>query len=144
MNLDEKLICLRKRQKLSQAEAAERLNVSRQAISRWETGIAEPSADNLRCLSKLYRVPVDHLLHDDMDLPGDEVHTAQASAVPLKPRGMTMIKVSALISLLLLAAVLALGILHIREMRDEEITPIGDMKSERQDDPPAGTFSLGW
>ena len=45
MKLNEKLVSLRKAQKLNQAQAAEALNVSRQAISTWETGAVLPSAD---------------------------------------------------------------------------------------------------
>lgn len=69
MELNEKLVSLRKIQKLNQAQAAEALNVSRQAISNWETGAVLPSTDSLKALSRLYQVPVDHLLNDDTDLP---------------------------------------------------------------------------
>ena len=58
MTLGEKLVHLRKGLGLSQLEAAEKLNVSRQAISRWEVGAAVPSVDNLKYLSELYGVPV--------------------------------------------------------------------------------------
>ena len=44
---------------------AEALDVSRQAISNWETGAVLPSTDNLISLSQLYQVPVDHLLNND-------------------------------------------------------------------------------
>ena len=54
MELKEKLVDLRKKKGLSQAELAEAINVSRQAISRWEVGSAIPSADNLMWLSKFY------------------------------------------------------------------------------------------
>ena len=54
MKLNEKLVSLRKAQKLNQAQAAEALNVSRQAISTWETGAVLPSADSLKALSRLY------------------------------------------------------------------------------------------
>ena len=50
MKLADKLVCLRKKQGLSQLKLAEIMNVSRQAISRWETGIAVPSAENLKYL----------------------------------------------------------------------------------------------
>lgn len=69
MTLGEKLVFLRKELGLSQLEAAEKLNVSRQAISRWEVGAAMPSVDNLKYLSELYGVPVDVLLDDGQDLP---------------------------------------------------------------------------
>lgn len=45
-------------------ELAEKLNVSRQAISRWEVGAAVPTTDNLKVLSELYGVSVDYLLND--------------------------------------------------------------------------------
>ena len=41
MNLSEKILLLRKQQGLSQEALAERLGVSRQAVSRWETGVSQ-------------------------------------------------------------------------------------------------------
>ena len=69
MECREKLIRLRKKQGLTQLELAEAVNVSRQAISKWEVGIATPSIENLRSLSTFYGVPVDLLLNDELDLP---------------------------------------------------------------------------
>lgn len=54
MNITEKLILLRKSKGISQEELAEKLDVSRQAISRWETGTALPDANNILALSKLW------------------------------------------------------------------------------------------
>ena len=56
MELSEKLTTLRKSKGLSQLELAEAINVSRQAISRWEVGTATPSAENLKCLSEYYEI----------------------------------------------------------------------------------------
>ena len=67
MSLAEKLVTLRKRKGLTQMELAELLNVSRQAISRWEVGAAVPSTDNLRFLGDLYGVQIDYLLNDDAE-----------------------------------------------------------------------------
>ena len=53
MSLTEHLIAARKRAALSQGEVAEALGVSRQAVSRWENGLALPSTDNLARLSRL-------------------------------------------------------------------------------------------
>ena len=66
MELNEKLLSLRKKNKLTQAQVSETLDVSRQAISNWETGAVLP--DNLLALSRLYQVPLDHLLNGDTDL----------------------------------------------------------------------------
>ena len=68
MELNEKLISLRKKNKLTQSQVSETLDVSRQAISNWETGAVLPSTDNLLALSRLYQVPLDHLLNGDTDL----------------------------------------------------------------------------
>lgn len=71
MNLSEKLILLRKEKGVSQAELAELMNVSRQAISRWETGAAVPSAENLKYLRSLYNVSLDYLFNDAADEPDE-------------------------------------------------------------------------
>lgn len=65
MELRDKLILLRKEKELSQADLAEILNVSRQAISRWEVGTSVPSMDKLSALSRLYNVSVDSLMRPD-------------------------------------------------------------------------------
>lgn len=65
MNLSDKLFSLRKKQGLSQEALAEKLNVSRQAVSRWENGSAQPDASNILQLSKLFDVTADYLLNDD-------------------------------------------------------------------------------
>lgn len=72
MSLAEKLVALRKQKGLTQMELAEKLNVSRQAISRWEVGSAVPSTDNLKTLGDLYGVSVDYLLSDIADNVEDQ------------------------------------------------------------------------
>ncbi|MBE6115016.1 MAG: helix-turn-helix transcriptional regulator [Erysipelotrichaceae bacterium] len=73
MKFEEKLVMLRKKNGLSQEELADRLGVSRQAISRWELGSTIPDATNLLHLSELFHVSIDYLLHDeyesDQDIP---------------------------------------------------------------------------
>lgn len=65
MQLSEKLVKLRKAKGLSQLKLAEMMDVSRQAVSRWEAGKAAPSTDNLKYLGSLYDVPLEYLLYDD-------------------------------------------------------------------------------
>ena len=69
MKLEEKLISLRKEKGLSQMKLAEMMNVSRQAISRWEVGATVPSTDNLKFFGNLYGVSLEYLLHDDAPKP---------------------------------------------------------------------------
>ena len=65
MKLSDKLIKLRKEKGWSQEFFAEELDVSRQAISRWENGTALPDAQNILRISKLFNVSADYLLNDD-------------------------------------------------------------------------------
>jgi len=65
MTFPEKLLTLRRDAGLSQEKLAEALQVSRQAVSRWEQGTAMPDAQNLLQLSRLFSVSIDYLLHDD-------------------------------------------------------------------------------
>ena len=67
MKLTDKLVKLRKTNGWSQEDLAEKLNVSRQAISRWESGTAQPDAFNVLNLSKLFGVTADYLLNDEYD-----------------------------------------------------------------------------
>ena len=62
MKLADKLIELRKQKGWSQEEFAEKLDVSRQAISRWENETALPDAQNILRISKLFNVTTDFLI----------------------------------------------------------------------------------
>ena len=65
MKFHEKLTMLRKGAGMSQEELAEKLEVSRQAVSRWEAGSTLPDAGNLLKLSDLFGVTIDALLRDE-------------------------------------------------------------------------------
>ena len=56
---------LRKERNLTQEELAEQLNITYQAVSRWENGTALPDANNILQLSKLFGVSADYLLNED-------------------------------------------------------------------------------
>lgn len=69
MILRQKLKYLRKQRGMSQLELAEKLKVSRQAVSGWEAGSSKPSTENLQCMSKLYSVSLEYLLDDSQEFP---------------------------------------------------------------------------
>lgn len=71
MKLSDKIVGLRKSNGMSQEDLAEKLDVSRQAISRWESGAAMPDANNILQLSKLFGVTTDYLLNDDYQSDND-------------------------------------------------------------------------
>ncbi|MDE6727812.1 MAG: helix-turn-helix domain-containing protein, partial [Oscillospiraceae bacterium] len=67
MILADKLIQLRKRSGMSQEELAEKMNVSRQAVSKWEGAQSIPDLDKILQLSELYGVTTDYLLKDSVE-----------------------------------------------------------------------------
>ena len=86
MNLEiaNRLVALRKENNLSQEALAEKLGISRQAVSKWERAEASPDTDNLIALAKLYHISLDELLkiHEDgeeissdsVEVESDDVH----------------------------------------------------------------------
>ena len=64
MIFSEKLQLIRKNKGLTQEELAERLDVSRQAVARWESGQVYPDISNLIQISNLFNVTVDYLVKD--------------------------------------------------------------------------------
>lgn len=91
MELNKKLIFLRKKKGLSQAELAETIKVSRQAVSRWEVGSALPTSENLKYLSKVYEVSLEYLISEDgedkaeaEDVTGKATCGAEAKICPKK------------------------------------------------------------
>ena len=70
MEFNEKLQELRKRRGFTQEELAERLYVSRAAVSKWESGRGYPAIESLKAIAKLFSVTIDELLS------GDELITA--------------------------------------------------------------------
>lgn len=64
-----KISFCRKKAGLSQEALATRLNISRQAVSRWETGEAVPDTEKIVQLSRLFQVSTDYLLLDEIKEP---------------------------------------------------------------------------
>lgn len=62
MNLSEKIFTLRKGSDLTQEQLAEALNVSRQSISKWESGQATPELEKIVAMSQVFGVTTDSLL----------------------------------------------------------------------------------
>jgi len=65
MSLAEKILQLRTAQNLSQGDLAERLDVSRQSVSKWETGQSVPDLDKIIKLADLFGITVDELVRED-------------------------------------------------------------------------------
>lgn len=141
MELSQKLKELRKKQGLTQLELAERLFVSRQAISGWEAGTSRPSTENLQSLSRL---SLETLLDDTAEaepaaapekLPAEEQAKEEGKGQGLGKdrRYKAIVMVIVLLAILLTTAVLAhrrtaqekTGVMTFSEMECEDIDLAG-------------------
>lgn len=142
MELSQKLKELRKTQGLTQLELAERLFVSRQAISGWEAGTSRPSTENLQSLSRLFNIPLETLLDDTAEaepaaapekLPAEEQAKEEGKGQGKARRYKAIVMVIVLLAILLTTAVLAhrrtaqekTGVMTFSEMECEDIDLAG-------------------
>ena len=68
MNFGEKLKLLRIKNELSQEKLAEKLNVSRQAITKWENQNGMPDIENLKSIARIFDVTIDSLIYDEEEI----------------------------------------------------------------------------
>ncbi len=100
MNFGEKLQILRKENRMSQEKLAERINVSRQAISKWEKGVAVPDTDNIVQLSKFFQVPIEYLLLDEYDAIEQVKTTVKYEEKKMSEKSIYMIVLGIVIEIL--------------------------------------------
>lgn len=156
MKLEEKLIQLRKEKGLSQMYVADAMEVSRQAISRWEVGTALPSTENLRKLAELYGVSVDSLLNESVDigatqkdyqmtvkgtLPKENVseHTISKPAI----KKVTYAVFFAILALLIFLAGYMTGQADTKQTQNAQI-PLSEMETMDLDFSDAAKSTFGW
>ena len=137
MKLDEKLISLRKENGLTQLNVAEELDISRQAISRWESGVAMPSTENLRRLSELYSVPIDYLINEDSEQParGEEDNGEKRKNRKLSSWLICML-------LIVVAVSIIIGAITVRK-RPDRVT-FNEVKSEDWNDVSTEDIPIEW
>lgn len=130
MTLGEKLTQARKAAGLTQADIAAKLHVSRQAVSRWESGQSKPSTEKLLTLGNLYGISLDQLLSAEEpavetvpDLP--ETTTAEP-VIPEthRPRAWLKYAAAALCGALLMLAIL----LMLKLPEDTHNEPTSEIK----------------
>ena len=84
MSFAEKILSLRTRSGLSQEALADRLMVSRQAVSKWESGVTLPETDKLVVLSNMFGGSLDYLLKDDPAPKGNRQSSENLDRVILR------------------------------------------------------------
>ena len=137
MELYEKLYELRRASGMSQEELAEKLGVSRQAVSKWESGATQPELSKLIELSKLYNVSVDELLslehaksqQDTAEAPTpSSVETAPAEKLSFRDFCVQHKKIIGGAAVAL-AALIAVGV-HYNNRINTLSTQVNDLRSQ--------------
>ena len=133
MDLKKKLSQLRKEKGLTQLELAEALQVSRQAVSRWEVGTAVPTLDNLVVLREVYGVPLDDLIQNETTVPAAQTEEkapegeVQEKTPPPSPLTVRVFKPrTALASLLLAVLLVGVGVLIGLNLPRKEKLDLGE------------------
>lgn len=132
----EKLILLRKEKRLTQMQVAEEIKVSRQAVSGWETGTVVPSIENLKSLSILYGVPVDHLLNEEKERISGGITNNNEQKVHLHKEKKRKILILLFIGIVLVSVgffLFANGGLFQRENKQMDSANIDEPMWEEQD-----------
>lgn len=118
MKLSERLIGLRKEKNLSQEELAAVLNVSRQAVSRWETGLAAPSLDKLQFLAEFYGITIDELFYSVEEKKKPRQQETQQQTAEGKHRRKWIWLYAAAVVIVLLVGVLIAAIGHKEDVKE--------------------------
>ena len=85
MILADKIVQLRRQNGWSQEELAHRLDVSRQAVSKWESGSSIPELDKILNMSRIFHVTTDYLLKDELEQPESVQSTSpDTDALPVR------------------------------------------------------------
>ena len=142
MDTKEVLYQLRIKNGLSQDALAEKVFVTRQAVSRWESGQSKPSTERLLALGELYGVSIDQLLNAEESVV--EAVSDEPEAVPVEPvipqkhRSRTWWKYAAAVlcgALLMLAIILSLKTpnsseksIDARKLNDMEADYVGNVQ----------------
>ena len=77
--IGEKIFRLRRQHGISQEELADKINVTRQAVSKWETGSAVPNSENITALCKLFNVSADYFLDDSKEIAVGSAEVAESA-----------------------------------------------------------------
>lgn len=140
MSVAEKLTKLRKEKGLTQVQLAELADVSRQAVSKWETGEKTPSSEKLIKLSEIFAVPLDYLVKKDTTLP--ERREGKQDLPSAKSRRGVIALLLAVIVILTMA--LVIGHFSRKGGDTEEEIPVGKLQEEKIVSTPETKFGFTW
>ena len=121
MKFGDKLSQLRRKNGLSQEELGEKLNVTRQTISKWELGQSKPDTDKLMEISKLLNVDFNQLIDDESTIE-DNISNTNINPDEVRPRKWLLVLL--IIIAILIVIILANKFVTTRKEKAENLYPI--------------------
>lgn len=153
MTLCEKLTQARKAAGLTQADVAARLDVSRQAVSRWEGGQSKPSTERLLELARIYDVSLDWLCSDASDAGAlvqeknlDERDPVCNSELPTEDKPKKRKKWAIIIGVIIVGVLLSAYVVLSKKAGSFLSTAkqINDLEEENVNNAPESGFEFDW
>ena len=153
MTLREKLIVLRDKAGISQMTLAHQLGVSRQAVTRWESGDTTPSMDKLKALAKIYDVSLDWLCSDASDAGAlvqeknlDERDPVCNSELPTEDKPKKRKKWAIIIGVIIVGVLLSAYVVLSKKAGSFLSTAkqINDLEEENVKNAPESGFEFDW
>lgn len=153
MTLREKLIVLRDKAGISQMTLAHQLGVSRQAVTRWESGDTTPSMDKLKALAKIYDVSLDWLCSDASDAGAlvqekniDERDPVCNSVLPTEDKPKKRKKWAIIIGAIIVGVLLSAYVVLSKKAGSFLSTAkqINDLEEENVKNAPESGFEFDW
>lgn len=153
MELDEKLTQARKAAGLTQTDVAARLDVSRQAVSRWEGGQSKPSTERLLELARIYDVSLDWLCSDASDAGAlvqeknlDERDPVCNSELPTEDKPKKRKKWAIIIGVIIVGVLLSAYVVLSKKAGSFLSTAkqINDLEEENVNNAPESGFEFDW
>ena len=141
MMLKERLVQLREENGIAQIELAERLHVTRQAVSRWEGGKTEPDVDTLIAIAKIFGVSLDYVCGAD-----EVLRPERKEELPEKEKRKKSVRVIAGIAVLAVLVMIGLTALFTvgKESQQTEAMTFEQMTTESITDNEIDTFDFEW
>lgn len=139
MKFEEKLMLLRKKSLLSQEQLAEKLDVTRQTVSKWELGQSKPDMDKLTAMSKLFNVSIDVLTNDEESLDNEvsvkkEVKNQKGGIIVKRKYVLYILIAILIITSVTLALRIGNGIKEENDRRKREEQELKDEIKRRQEE----------
>lgn len=111
MTFGENLINLRKKNKMTQEEVAEKLDITRQTVSNWELNQTKPDLDQLKQLSALYKISIDELVYSDIQKNiANKVNNSEKSNLFHKAVKIILVNKKIIFMIFTLMCIMAVGI----------------------------------